>query len=86
MVHEAFIKYPLPRIVEDVANVGTQTKEQVMMHAHQLDLICSQVGTLYEITPIVSRSSNDVLKTKLGSHVDGVVGSISSRNIHQLAT
>jgi len=56
------------------------------MHAHQLDLIYSQVGTLYEITPMFSRSSNDVLKTKLGSHVDGVVGSISSRNINQLAT
>ena len=34
LLHEWFTKSILPRIVEDIAKVGAQTKEQVFMHAH----------------------------------------------------
>jgi hypothetical protein len=56
-----FTKSLLPQIAQDVAMFGVVTKEQATRHAQHLDLIYSQVDTLYKIIPHVLQSSNENL-------------------------
>jgi hypothetical protein len=54
------------------------------LHAQHLDLIYSQLGTLYDIIPNSPRSLKDPRKPNPGPHVDGVVGFVSHASINQL--
>ena len=51
LLAEWFIKSLLPSIIEDVANGGVVTEEQVFSCAQYLDLIYTQSGTLYDKVP-----------------------------------
>jgi hypothetical protein len=85
LLMEWFTKSLLPTISKDVAMVQVATEEQAIMHAQHLDLIYSQLGTLYDIIPHAPRSSTDPKKPNPGPHVDGVVGSVSHASVNQLA-
>jgi hypothetical protein len=50
-----FTKSLLPPISRDVAMVGATTEEKAILHAQHLDLIYSQLGTLYDIIPNAPR-------------------------------
>lgn len=65
--------------------LGAVTKEQVNQRAQHLDLIYSQEGTLYNIIPHAPRTSNEKPHPIPEPHVDGIVGSLSSSSINQLA-
>lgn len=56
MLHEVFTTSLLPKIAEDMVKVGAKTKEKTIIYSNQLDLIYSQVGTLYDIIPNGPRS------------------------------
>ena len=45
---EWFIKSLLPKITEDVAKGGVVTEEQVISQAYYLDLVYTQLGTMYD--------------------------------------
>ena len=64
---------------------GAVTKKDVIRHAQHLDLIYSQSDTLYDIIPNAPRPSNDIPRTAPGSHVDGVIGFISTTSVSQVA-
>ena len=53
--------------------------------AQHLDLIYSQSRTLYDIIPNAPRPSNNISQTALGSHADGVIGSVSATSVSQVA-
>jgi hypothetical protein len=55
------------------------------MCSQHLDLIYSQLGTLYDIIPHAPRPSIDPMKPNLGPHVNGVVGFVSHASVNQLA-
>jgi hypothetical protein len=59
---EWFTKSLLPPIARDVSIVKVATKEKAIMHAQHLDLIYSQLGTLYDIIPHATRLSIDPMK------------------------
>ena len=80
-----FTKSLLPKISCDVAMSGVVTEEDVIRHAQHLDLIYSQSGTLYDIILQAPRPLNDKPWTALGQHADGVIGSISTTFISQVA-
>ena len=63
---------------------GAVTEEQDIHHAQHLDLIYSQVGTLYNNIPHAMWSSNENLQLAPRHHADGVVGSASSTVATQL--
>ena len=75
---EWFLKSLLPYITKDVSTSGVQNKEQTIFTAQELDLIYAQSRLLYEIIPNSLRSSFDP-KVKPGPHVDGIVGSTSTK-------
>ena len=39
-----------------------------------MDLIYSQVGTLYDLIPLIERPASDPKMLSKGPHVDGVIG------------
>jgi hypothetical protein len=80
-----FTKSLLPKISCDVAMSGAVTEEDVIRRAQHLDLIYSQSGTLYDIIPNAPRPSNDTSRTTPGPHADGVIGSISTTSVSQVA-
>ena len=59
------------------------TEEQATCRAQHLDLVYSQVGTLYTIIPHAPQSSNENNRLALGPHADGVFGSTSSTSTTQ---
>ena len=61
------------------------TEEDVIRCAQHLDLIYSQSGTLYDIIPNAPRPSKDIPRTTLGTHVDGMIGSVSTTLVSQVA-
>ena len=42
-----------------------------------MDLIYSQLGTLYDSIPLVARHASNPFRLLKGHHVDGVIGSVS---------
>ena len=52
------------------------TEEQLIQSAQQMDLIYSQLSTLYDLIPLVVRPASDLARLSKGTHVDGVIGSI----------
>ena len=75
----------LPYISKDVSTSGVTNEEEAILRAHQLDLIYSQFGILYEIIPNAPRPTHNVEKPNPGPHVDGVVGSVKSPTVESLA-
>ena len=73
-----FIKSLFPKISFDVAMSGAVTKEDVIRRAQHLDLIYSQLGTLYDIILQAPRPSNDKPRTTPGPHDDDVIGFVST--------
>jgi hypothetical protein len=61
---------------------GVVTEEQAISHAQYLDLVYSQMGTLYDLIPDASRSStNPTSKPLKASHVvDGVINTFHIDN------
>jgi hypothetical protein len=57
----------------------------VIFRVQHLELIYSQLGTLYEIMPDVSQSTLDLEKPKSNPHVDGIMGSSQTKS-EDLAT
>ena len=80
-----FSKSLLPKISCDVTMSGAVTEEDVIRHAQHLDLIYSQSDTLYDIIPNAPRPSNDIPRMTPGPHADGVIGSVSTISVSQVA-
>ena len=59
-------------------------EEEAILRAHQLVLIYSQSGILYEIILEAPRPSHEAEKPKPRPHADGVVGSVNSPTIESL--
>jgi len=77
-----FTKSLLPQIARDIAMGGVVTEEQAIARAQYMDLVYSQSGTLYNIIPHASRTSNDptsITSSAKDSSVDGVIGAISKQ-------
>jgi hypothetical protein len=85
LLMEWFTKSLLPPIAKDVSMERETFEEQAILCAQHLDLIHSHSDTLYDIILHASRPSIGPHKMNLGPHVDGVVGSISSAYVGQLA-
>ena len=79
-----FTKSLLPKISCDVAMSGVVTEEDVIRCTQHLDLIYSQLGTLYDIIPQAPRPSNDKHQTAPRPHADDVIGSISTTSVSQV--
>ena len=79
-----FTKLLLPKISCDVAMSGVVTEEDVIRRAQHLDLIYSQLGTLYDIIPQAPRPSNDKPWTAPRPRVDGVIGFVSTTSVGQV--
>ena len=79
-----FTKSLVPKISCDVAMSGAITEEDVIRRAQHLDLIYSQLGTLYDIIPQAPRPSNDKPQTAPGPHDDGVLVYVSTSSISQV--
>jgi hypothetical protein len=63
-------------IAHDIAMGGVVTKEQAINCAQYLDLVYSQMGTLYDLLPDAPRPSTSTTSTTpAASHAaDGVIG------------
>ena len=75
---EWFLKSLLPYIVKDVSTFRVQNEDQAIFRAQELDLIYARYRLLYEIILNAPRSNFDP-KIKPGPHVDGIVGSTSTK-------
>lgn len=64
--------------------VGTVTKEQAICYAQHLDLIYSQSSMLYDLILNSHQPSTNGSHSKLGPHVDGVIGSTSTAVVGML--
>ena len=75
-----FTESLLPQISSDVAMGDVVTEDQVISHAQYLNLVYSQLGTLYELIPNTPRPTNDPSRPAPKPHVDGTVGSIKTHS------
>ena len=73
-----FAKSFLPPIAQDVAMGGMFTEEQAIIRAQYLDLVYSQLGTLYDLIPNAPRPTNDPSRPAPEPHSDGTIGSVST--------
>jgi hypothetical protein len=73
---EWFTKSLIGPIAHDVSMGGVVTEEQAISRAQYLDLVYSQMGTLYDLIPDAPRpSTNPTPMLPVASHVvDGVIG------------
>jgi hypothetical protein len=62
---------------------GLVTEEEAISRDQYLDLVYSQSGTLYELIPNDTRTTNDPSKPLSTSHADGVIGSIKTQSTSQ---
>jgi hypothetical protein len=76
LLAEWFTKSLISKIARDVSMGGVVTEEQVISRAQYLDLVYSQMGTLYDLIPDAPRpSTTPTSTTPTTSHVvDGVIG------------
>ena len=56
---------------------GDMNEEKLIQSSQQMDLIYSQLGTLYYLIPHTVRPASNPSKQPKGPHVDGVLGSIT---------
>jgi hypothetical protein len=80
---EWFTKSLLPQIARDVSMGGVVTEEEAIAQAQYLDLVYSQSGTLYELIPNATRTTNDPSKPSTAPHADGVIGSVKTQSTTQ---
>jgi hypothetical protein len=73
---EWFTKYFVNEIGKDIAMGGVVMEEQAISRAQYLDIIYSQMGTLYDLLPKLPRpGTSGTSTTPVASHaVDGVIG------------
>jgi hypothetical protein len=71
-----FTKSLIGPIAHDVSMGGVITEEKVISHAQYLDLVYSQISTLYDLIPDAPHlSTNPTPTPPVASHVvDGVIG------------
>jgi hypothetical protein len=76
LLAEWFTKSLISPIARDVSMGGVITKEQTISRVQYLDLVYSQMGTLYDLSPNAPHpSTNATLTPPIASHVvDGVIG------------
>jgi hypothetical protein len=69
-------------IGKDIAMGGVVTEEQAISRAQYLDLVYSQMGTLYDLLPELPRpSTSSTSTTPAVSHaVDGVIGTTQDQS------
>jgi hypothetical protein len=81
LLAEWFTKSFVNEIGKDIAMGGVVTEEQAISRAQYLDLIYSQMGTLYDLLPDLPRPNTSSTSTSpAASHVaDGVVGTTQSQ-------
>jgi hypothetical protein len=86
LLAEWFTKSLIGPIAHDVSMGGVVTEEKVISHAQYLDLVYSQMGTLYDLIPDTPRpSTNPTPKPPAASHVvDGVIGTfhVETQSMH----
>jgi hypothetical protein len=71
------------KIGKDIAMGGVVTKEKAISHAQYLDLIYSQMGTLYDLLPDLPHPSTSSTSTApVASHAaDGVIGTTHTHSL-----
>ena len=79
LLEEWFVKYLLAPILEDVPKFGFMTKKKVIAYAHYLDLVYTQLSTLYDSIPNALIPSNIVHPPPGKEYhvVDGIIGFVS---------
>jgi hypothetical protein len=87
LLAEWFTKSFVNKIGKDIAMGGVVTEEQAIIHAQYLDLVYSQMGTLYDLLPDLPRPGTSTTSTApAASHAaDGVIGSTHSHS-HSVST
>jgi hypothetical protein len=73
---EWFTKSFVNDIVHDISMGGVVTEEQAISHAQYLDLVYSQMGTLYDLLPDLPHPSTSTTSTTPAAlhAADGVIG------------
>jgi hypothetical protein len=81
LLAEWFTKSLIGPISHDVAMGGVITEEQAISRAQYLDLVYSQMGTLYDLIPDAPHPSTNPTPTPpVASHVvDGVIGTFHTK-------
>jgi hypothetical protein len=81
LLAEWFTKLFVNDIGRDIAMGGVVTEEQAISHAQYLDLVYSQMGTLYDLLPDLPRPSTSTTSTTpAASHAaDGVIGTFQAQ-------
>jgi hypothetical protein len=81
LLAEWFMKSFVNDIACDIAMGGVVTEEHVISRAQYLDLVYSQMGTLYDLLPDAPRPSTSATSTTpAASHaVDGVIGTFHAQ-------
>ena len=74
-----FKKSLLPPIARDVAMGGIVTEEQAISRAQYLDLVYSQLGTLYDLIPHAPRPTIDPSRLATKIPTDGILGSVQTQ-------
>ena len=77
---EWFVKYLLPKIIEDVAKAEVVTEEKVIAQAQYLDLVYTQSDMLHEKIPDLPKK-NQIIAAPSGSHAaDGMIGMVNTKS------
>jgi hypothetical protein len=81
LLAEWFTKSFVNKISRDISMGGVVTEEQAISRAQYLDLVYSQMGTLYDLLPDAPRPSTTATSTTpTTSHVaDGVIGTFHAQ-------
>jgi hypothetical protein len=81
LLAEWFTKSFVNDIGCDITMGGVVTEEQAISHAQYLDLVYSQMGTLYDLLPDLPRPSTSTTSTTpAASHAaDGVIGTFHAQ-------
>jgi hypothetical protein len=81
LLAEWFTKSFMNDIARDIAMGGVVTEEQAISRAQYLDLVYSQMGTLYDLLPDAPRPSTSATSTTpAASHAaDGVIGTFHAQ-------
>jgi hypothetical protein len=81
LLAEWFTKSFVNDIGKDIAMGGIVMEEQAISHAQYLDLVYSQMGTLYDLLPDLPRpNTSRTSTTPAASHAaDGVIGSFQAQ-------
>jgi hypothetical protein len=81
LLAELFTKSFVNNISHDIAMGGVVIEEQAISIAQYLDLVYSQMGSLYDLLPDLPRPSTSTTSTTpVASHtVDGVIGTFQAQ-------